>query len=321
MIVVITVPGHGFTLKSFIDGTYGFPVPELRLASYEDLLRARRVPRATYVFADIERLTAWELRIVADLYRVLRHAGLRCLNNPAYAMARIELLHALYAAGLNSFQAWRADEKPRPPRFPVFVRNEGDHGLPLPDIVADQDQLDRVLATMQANGIPLRGTMVLEIRAEPYRPGLWAKWGTFRVGDRLSVDHIGVDDTWFVKYGDRTKLTEEAIRDEHDAVASNRFATALRPAFDLAHIEFGRADHAMVDGRVTVYEINTNPYVGYFAADPHPLRLDSQRIARQRLSACFDEINTLDAGSVNLGATTLLDQVRALPPHFMTPRP
>lgn len=320
MIVLITAPDHGFTVKCFADGTYGFPAPEIRAANYAALWRAAKVPRATYIFADIERLSAWELLLASDLYRVMRQAGLNCLNNPAYVMARVELLQALHAAGLNSFTAWRADERPRPSRFPVFVRSEADHSLPGPPII-DQHRLDSVLADMQARGIPRRGKLVIEICAEPYGRGLWAKWGTFRIGDVLSVDHIGVDDKWLVKFGDHGKLTEEAIRDEHDAVSSNRYAAALRPFFDIGHIEFGRADHATVRGSQAVYEINTNPFVGPYVADRHPLRRETQRIARERLAAGLAEIDTPASGMVDLPVTKLREGMQSLPPRFMTPRP
>ena len=36
MIVVLTAPGHGYTLKSLVDGSFGFPVQQLRGVSYSD---------------------------------------------------------------------------------------------------------------------------------------------------------------------------------------------------------------------------------------------------------------------------------------------
>ena len=83
MIVFITTRGNGYTLKSLADGTFGVPVPQFKTTHYERLLRAWRLPRATYIFGDLERLTPWELRLAAELYRSMRVAGLRCLNDPA----------------------------------------------------------------------------------------------------------------------------------------------------------------------------------------------------------------------------------------------
>ncbi len=320
MIFVITTPGHGYTVQSLVNGAYGFPIPEFRNVSYEDMLRARQVPRATYVFTDMERLSAWELQLAAQLYVVLKQHGLRCLNDPARAMARVELLRSLHAAGLGPFQVWRADEHPRPTRFPVFIRHESDHGMPVTDLIGDQAQLDRVLAELRTHAVPLRGLIVLEHCPAPYGPGLWHKWGTFRVGDTLSVDHIAVDDKWLVKYGDYGKLTDEVVRDEHDAVISNRYSVDMARVFDLAQIEFGRADHATIDGRTVVYEINTNPSIGRYVPDRIPLRFETQRHGRQRLAAAFAAIDTKEDGAVELKPTELLARFRSLPAGFMTPR-
>ena len=195
MIVLITTRRHGRTVRSLATGNFGVAVPKLRATHYERLFRASRIPRATYIFGDLERLSPWELGIAAELFRSMRTAGLRCLNDPARAMARVELLTTLYDAGLNCVYVARADTKPRPPRFPVFLRAENDHSPPRADLYYDQAGLDDALGDLRSAGTPLRGMLVIECVEEPYATGLWAKWGTYRIGDRLIVDHIAVDDS------------------------------------------------------------------------------------------------------------------------------
>jgi hypothetical protein len=307
MIVFITTGDHKYTLATLQNGTFGFPTPRVQVSDYDHLFGAESVPRATYVFADLERLTAWELRIAAELYRVLSSAGVRCLNDPARTKTRVELLRALHNAGLNPFNVYRADEQPRPARFPVFIRFEMSHGRPRPSaLLPDQEALNISLDTLRRNSTPLRGMMVIEYCGMPYSPNLWHKWSTFRVGDRISVDHIAVDDYWLVKYGDWEKLTDEAVADEHDAVTSNRFAADLASIFDVAGIEFGRADHAFIEGRTVVYEINTNPGVGPYVPDPKPLRLRTQSLARRRLAEALETIDCEDSGAVKMDLTPLL---------------
>ena len=321
MIILITLPGHEYTLQSMASDTFGCPVPELRIVSYDQILRHREVPRATYIFTDIERLHPWELRLASELHAALGAIGLRRLNNPALAMSRVELLHTLREAGAIPFRVWRGDERPQPVRFPVFVRGEFDHAAPMPQTITSQRQLDAALKGLQTHGVALRGMLVVEIHAKPYSPGLWHKWGTFRVGDRMSVDHLAVDDSWLVKYGAPSKLTEAALQDEHDSVLSNRFADEVKHAFELGHIEYGRADHATIDGRSIVYEINTNPYIGSYVPDKRPLRLEAQLHARRRLAECFAKIDTADSGTVEITPTELLQRIHALPAFAMTPRP
>jgi hypothetical protein len=310
MIVAITTRGHGDTLASLSDGTFGFPVPKFVIDHYDRLLLATRVPRATYIFTDLERLAPWELRGAGELYQALTEQGLRCLNNPAVVKSRVELLRALNAAGINPFNVLRAEEQPRPARFPVLLRNEDDHWRPLPDLIESQAALDSALEKLRAGGVPLRGLLVIEFCGQPYSDTLWHKWGTFRVGPNFSVDHISVDDNWLVKRGVWAKLTEAAVADEHEAVRSNRYADELKRVFDIAGIEFGRADHAAVDGKTVVYEINTNPYIHHYVADRKLLRRDTTAIARQRFAAALDAIDTLQRGTVRLRRTTFLKRQR-----------
>ena len=301
MIVVITVAGHDYTFKPFRDGTYGFAAPTLRTMSYEELLFAARVPHATYIFTDLDRLAPWELRLAGDLYRRLRKAKLTCLNNPARAMSRMELLRALHLAGINPFDVYRADERPRPKRFPVFIRPEDSHEVAgKPAVLEDQAALDAALEDLRRTFVPLRGVLVIECCSARYNDTLWCKWSAFRVADRISVDHIGVEDHWFVKHGVWQLLTDAVVADEHDAVQANRLAADLMKAFEIGGIEFGRADYGVIDGRPVIYEINTNPSIGYFMTSSIPRRTETRTIARQRLAAALYAIDCTDSGSCKL---------------------
>ena len=286
MIVVLTTPEHGYTLESLVNGSFGFPVPQIRIASYSEYLKAGKVSvsRATHVFTDIERLSPNLLRAAANLYRRLQSLGVRCLNDPARVLSRAELLTVLHDRGLNPTRVYRADTLPRPVSFPVFMRTEDDHETPEPTLYACQAELDEALAPFRANGMPLRGLLVIEKVDAPYSESLWAKWGTWRIGERIVVEHIAVDDQWLVKYGRHECLTEAVTADEHDAVTTNRFERMLLPLFEIAGIEFGRADHAWTPAGTVVFEINTNPFLGPYAEDPWPLRKKAQTIARERLA-------------------------------------
>jgi len=294
MIVFIATRGNGYTLRSLANRTFGVPTPKFRITHYERLFGAVRVPRATYIFGDLERLAPWELRLASDLHRSMATAGLRCLNDPARAMARLELLTALYDAAINPFCAMRADAAPRPRRFPVFIRSESDHAKPSAELYHNQTQLDLALETIKNGGMPLRGLMVVEQCAERYSDTLWAKWGTWRIGERMIV--------------------------EQAAVSANRFAPELQRAFDIGGIEFGRSDHAVVGGRTVVYEINTNPYLGPFVPDWRPVRRQTQVIARTGIAEALTEVDTSDGGWISLPDTAMRRRIRWWRPGFITPR-
>lgn len=320
MIVFITTRGNGYTLKCLVDGTLGAPSPKCRITHYERLFGAWRLPRATYIFCDLERLAPWELRLAADLYRSMTAAGLRCLNDPAKVMARVEMLTALDAAGVNPFAALRADAAPRPRRFPVFIRSEDNHAKADATLYHSQQELDTALQALRKSGIPLRGMIIVEQAAEPYADGLWAKWGTWRIGDQMIVEHIAVDDTWLVKIGDHDKVTKAVAADERDAIASNRFAADVHAAFDIASIEFGRADHGTVGGRTVIYEINTNPFLSKFVPGKRPLRQEAQLLARGRIAAALGEIDSSESGYVRIRGTAIRRPIRWWRPGLATPR-
>jgi hypothetical protein len=300
MIFHINTRGHGYALRSLVEGKLGCPAPDFRVATYDRLFKTGelRIPIATYIFGDLERLAAWELRIAAQLYRSMTAAGLRCLNDPARAMSRVELLTALHDSGINPFGVARADSNPRPSRFPVFLRVECNHQPPSSDLYRNQAELDQGLNNLRRRGMPLRGLLVVEHAAEPYSDGLWAKWGTWRIGERMIVEHLLLEHNWLVKEGHYLKLTDAAVQDEHDAVATNRFGSDLQRAFEIGGIEFGRADHARFAGQTIVYEINTNPFLSRFEADPRPLRKSTQLLARKRIAEALEAIDTVEGGSV-----------------------
>jgi hypothetical protein len=132
----------------------------IRVLSYGDLLKARELPVATYIFSDIERLTPDALSMVARVWDALGRSGqpVRLLNHPIRSMRRFELLRGLYDRGINSFNAYRWVERPRSVSFPVFLRREHDHVGARTGLIADPAALDRTLPAFRAKCLDLLGT-------------------------------------------------------------------------------------------------------------------------------------------------------------------
>ena len=292
MIVFVTTRTHGYTVKPLIDGSFGPAVPRVRLAAWEDLFHARRLPRATYIFTDMERLSPPELSLAAQVYRAAAAAGLRCLNDPARARLRFALLHTLYDTGQNPFAVYRAEASPRPVRFPVFIRGEANHGLLLTGLLPDQAALEAALAGLRDAGTPLRFLLVIEFCAEPIAPGAWRRRGTFRIGPAMHFDHDVIEDKWLVTAGTKGLATEAMTLEERDAAQTNDGAEALRPVFETAGIDYGRADHATAGGRAVVYEINTNPSIHPLQKQRLALRDEAQAFARARYARLLAAIDS-----------------------------
>jgi len=298
MIVFLTANGHAFTVHTLANGKLGAPAPVIRTASYDEMFKARTVPAATYVFAGLDQLYDWELKVASDLHRALAVAGQRVLNDPARVMSRYELLHALHEEGINPFDVHRADGRPRPRRFPVFLRREFDHKGPLTGLIDDQPALEAALAALRAAGEPLRGVLVVEFAGEPVAPGVWRKMGTFRIGDAYHVQNAVIEDNWVAKQGTQGLATEAMRAEEAEAVASNAVPEAVRRAFELSAIAWGRADHATVGGREVIYEINTNPWVYRVRPMPSSTRDATLALARERMGRLLLAIDTGDGAPV-----------------------
>lgn len=299
MILFLTTRGHEFGVKLLVEKA--FPdLPDCRTMTYEEMFLTTSLPVATYIFCDIERLAPWETRIAAERYKALKAAGMRCLNDPARVLVRFELLRKLFRRKLNPFNVYPANLRPRPSKFPVFVRSEAEHQRVFLDLLPDQAVLDRKLQSLRRQGWALRHLLVVEFMATPIAPGVWQRTGTFRIGDGLSVDSFALENHWRVANGTKGLATEAMFQAEHDAVRSNALAEAVRPAFDVAEIEYGRCDHAPHEGREVIFEINTNPSISPIEGQRLPIREETLRFSRARMAEMLCAIDTAEEGSLDL---------------------
>ena len=259
MIHFIVAPGYGYTFTPLIDPTKIVRPMPVKLWNYHQLFAKTRVARGTWVFCDLERLGVWELRLAGEYARLMREAGLRVLNDPARAACRYELLFRLHEAGFNRFRAWRAEDGVPPARYPVFLRIESDHRMPLSGLIETPEALAAELAQLAEMGVARRGVLVTEFEAEEYAPGVWRKYAAYRIGDRIVPDHMVHDVSWLAKYGNPKAWSDKPFAEEAEFLRDNPHEDALRRAFDIARIDYGRADYGVVGGVPQIWEINTNP--------------------------------------------------------------
>jgi hypothetical protein len=299
MIRFIQSRGHGYTVNCVRKARQN--APPVSVLNYDALIRARRLPRGTYVFTDLDRLSFWDLEHASHIYLEMRSAGLRVLNNPATARSRYSLLRALRAAGLNDFGVHRADEADAVERFPVFVRKIHGHREPLSDLLQTKEQLRASIDSAIAAGTPRENLLVIEFAAEPVRAGIFRKLSAFRIGDSI-LPHISVHDTvWLVKYGRQFDDIEDLYREEYTMLQSNPYQDHLRKVFDLAGIEYGRADFGIYRGRIQVYEINTNPHVAPACGHPSATRIASMNLSWEKYLAGLGAIDSDGGGRVRIG--------------------
>lgn len=267
--------------------------PEVRTPvevwSYTKLLRKRRLPRATYIFGDFDRLGVWELELAARVFRQLEAGGARVLNDPARALQRHALLRALHRAGKNSFKVWLVETEGLPDSFPVFVRTASSHRGAMSDLLHDAASVHEAVNGLIASGIPSKDILAVEFRAEPVGD-VYRKLAAHRVGPHVLLSVSVHDPRWMAKHGKKGVAGAGLYAEDLARVAQNRFAAELREVFDIARIDYGRADFGVVGGRVEVYEINTNPTMRRVREHPFPDRIAADRIWGERFAAALADI-------------------------------
>jgi hypothetical protein len=291
MICLVTTRSHRYTHKRLLqwDG------PNFAIWSYDRVLSARSLPAATWIFTDFDRLGFWELELAARLWRQLKAAGLRVLNDPARVLQRFPLLRALKRAGMSCFDVWQveSDERPDATAFPVFLRNDAAHRGPIGDLIGDPAALDERIAEALAAGYPRRDLIIVQYAAEPVLPGLFRKMSAFKIGDRMVPALCVHEADWRTKQGTVGIATPALYEEERDIVVDNRYGERLAPAFALAEIDYGRADFALPHGQLAVYEINSNPAISGSRADhPSQFRREAFELWRKQYLSALAEIDT-----------------------------
>ena len=264
---------------------------DFRVWPYGRLFRARSVPVATYIFADLDRLHWWDLEMAARCARHFHGAGLRVLNDPARASQRYQLLTRLYRAGINDFTAWHAGERPPESAYPVFLRTAAAHRGPLTDLLHTEAALEEAERELLDRGIPECQLMIVQYRGEPIEEGLYRKLGMFRVGDSLVPTLCAHEGVWQAKRGQKGIANQGWYDDEYRLVTGQRHAQTLHAAFQTASIEYGRADYGLVGARPAIYEINTNPMIRKVTEHPFPIRLESDAVFQRNLADAMGRVD------------------------------
>jgi hypothetical protein len=170
------------------------------------------------------------------------------------------------------------------------------------DLLHNREELAAALKKAQADGISLRGVLIVGYAAEPFDGPWFREFNTFRVGSEVFAHHVVVEDSWVVKYGkEGVKFPEEYKLSEQEFVKGNWNADILRRVFEIAGIEYGRADWGVVGGKVQVYEINTNPHVSGDPGSPNSTRRATLAMSTRKLCESLAALgNGTSKGAVHI---------------------
>ncbi|MEM8590153.1 MAG: hypothetical protein AAGG65_19005 [Pseudomonadota bacterium] len=299
MIIYVAKGRYLATLGAYLTSHHAESIGKrIHLLSYRALFAAKRLPVATYIFTDHDRLTAAECERAWGVCQALQAGSplVRILNHPARVMLRLEMLRALHRDGINSFQAYPLIGAERPTEFPVFLRSEGEHGGERSELIDNAEDLAAEIPKYLRRRRYKRGygSVIVGFVDSKDAQGRALKYSAFRVGDHIIPRHRFLGRTWFVRGPDH--LDEDTAGAELAWLGAFAEADQVHRIFDIAGIDYGRLDFAIIDGRVQAFEINTNPQT--IGARQDPLRQKADDFFGPRFTGALAELDGTEDGWV-----------------------
>jgi hypothetical protein len=261
-IVYLSTRRHQYTVKRWFDPPPGPDDPELIPVAYERLDRLTGPqPPATYVFTDTDRLDGNTMRAAVALAARAKAAGHRVANWPNRLMNRVELLTTLRLRGVNGFACRRFTARGEPVRYPVFLRIDGTHDGAATPLLEDQAAMRRAVSKLLADGARRDDILIVEYQETDRFEGNFVKYAAYGAFGRVFTTNVTVSTDWTAKGAYR--IYSEAIHAfELSWAKSNPHAEAVAAVFRHAGVDWGRIDYGVHNGRIQVFEINTNPDFG-----------------------------------------------------------
>ena len=291
MIYYLVTPRFEHTIKNYLAFWAKELEPRFQILFYNDVLRASELPLGTYIFSDLERLTPAETEIATRVWEQLNKAGAKLLNHPRRTLKRYDLLTMLHEKGRNNFRVVRATDKKTPLKFPVFLREEGEHSGSLTVLLNSRHELDEALVGAMFRKHQLSTLLVVEYLDTKDANGVFSKYSSFIVGGRIVPCHVDVSRGWVVK---DTDIVDETIMDkELNYVRTNPHREWLQETFRLAGTEYGRIDYSFLGDKPQVWEINTNPVVILTPDHYQEIHMPVKRTFADQIGPAFSSIDTL----------------------------
>lgn len=291
MIVYVVTARFSTTIQRLIHGLGADASGLLSYITYEELFFERAAPLAHTIFTDFDRLSRYELDCAAAVALRLQAQApeIRILNHPLHALERVALLHKLNAQGVNDFAVQRLDTGARPTRYPAFLRAEDGYGGPETAILRSDAEFDEAIAQLRRNGRPLKGRIAVGYVGEADEKGFYRKYGAFNIGGTIVPQHLMCSEQWVVKKNSAA-IGPAEVAEELDFVRRNPHAEPLAEAFRIGGLDFGRVDYGFYQGRLQIYEINTNPSFPKFAKSD--ARSERRQLIRNQFVTALRAINT-----------------------------
>ena len=259
MVTFFTTRRHQYPINLYLDAWAPDLRQHVRVRSYEDLPQEGCLEPGTYIFTDQERWTRRQFRLAVELWDQLFPCApsIALLNDPRRVLLRYDLLKQLHQIGHNDYNVHLVRDSLRLTRWPVFLHSQGGHEGPLSPLLHHRASLLFWVAItfLRRPGCKL----MVEEFCDVLSSGLYSKYGAFNFGGQIVPRHLFFGKSWSLK--DTERLSDDDAARYENYLLKNPDAPELEKVFDLAGIDFGRVDYAFRNGRLQVWEINTNPMI------------------------------------------------------------
>lgn len=275
MIYWVTTKRHSYTIRRHLAAFGKSLVNHVVPVDYRALSRGT-LSEGAYVFTDIERLSPRKREQATQIFDRLQSSGQVVLNRPSDVRLRYDLLCGLSNRGDNEFSVYRCEEAENCQQFPVYLRCENDHkGSRSPLLHSRLEMLEAIRQQSKTRFFfrdehdkrrPLRigsqrrrELLITEFCDTADERGLFRKYAAFCIAGSIVPRHLFFGTDWMLK-GPQL-LSPENMDEEREYVSTNPHEKQLREIFAYARIDYGRIDYSVREGRVQVWEINTNPMI------------------------------------------------------------
>jgi hypothetical protein len=233
---------------------------EIIPVTYEALSKKTYYPNGTYLFSDIELLNGSLQQKAMSIWNYCKEKGYASINCPDKSLKRFELLKILHKKSINPFNIYKLTDEYSLLNFPVFVRKADDHQGPQSALLHNTEQLEKVVLNLKNKNEHTDDWIITEFLDTADEKKIYRKYAAFIVNNTIVASHLYCSDQWSIKYK-QSLPTEEFIKEESEYVRTNPHEQQLKKIFEMAEIEYGRVDYSIVDNKINVWEINTNPMI------------------------------------------------------------
>jgi hypothetical protein len=290
MLTFLLFHPHRHTVEDFFASWHEPGDPQADVRYYESLDFERELPGGAVIFTDHERFDRTESLYARWLaHRVARHPDrYLVLNHPAHVLDRFTLMRRLHARGLVPFAVHRIGAaRSKRVRYPVFLRFDNDHrGARGGKLLHTPHEVERAMGLIP-DLTPARRRRLMLVEYEDVRDpdGLYRKYAVQKIGPRLIPRHVLVSREWMTK--EVRLVTPATVADEEKLISDCPFRAEIDEAFRIAGIDYGRIDFGIRDGRMLIWEINTNPVIMKPRHKTDPLRREVQAVSVAMMFEAF----------------------------------